>query len=300
MEEPSPGEKPESSVRTALIVEGGAMRGIFTTGVLDGFLEAGFNPFDLFIGVSSGAGNLAAYLAQMPRRNFRIYTDYSLRSEFISFRRFLRGGHLLDLDWLWSSTIREIRLDLKTIYTSGRPFLVCVTDAGTGRAEYKSTAEQNLEDVLKASSAIPVLYRGFPLVDGRPSTDGGISDPIPVARAIHMGACRIMVLRSRPRDYHKKEGVLQAALIWKLRRFPLLQEALRARVDTYNSTVSLIRRPPPGVCIVEICPPPDFRPGRLSRSPEHLIQGYHQGLAMAREAMGEWGAHEIQQQEVRL
>ena len=95
-----------------LLVEGGAMRGIFTTGVLDGFLEARFNPFDLFIGVSSGAANLAAYLAEMPKRNFRIYTDYSLRPEFISFKRFIRGGHLMDLDWLWEKTIAEIRLDL--------------------------------------------------------------------------------------------------------------------------------------------------------------------------------------------
>lgn len=69
--------------------------------VLDGFLEARFNLFDRYVGVSSGAGNLAAYLAEMPERNFKIYTDYSLRPEFISLKRFFRGGHLMDLDWLW-------------------------------------------------------------------------------------------------------------------------------------------------------------------------------------------------------
>lgn len=92
----------------ALVVEGGALRGVFSTGVLDGFLEAGFHPFDFFIGVSSGASNLAAYLAGMKGRNRKIYLDYSLRPEFISLARFLRGGHLMDLDWLWEITIREI------------------------------------------------------------------------------------------------------------------------------------------------------------------------------------------------
>ena len=66
---------PESAMSAALVVEGGAMRGVFSTGVLDGFLAACFNPFDGYIGVSSGAGNLAAYLADMPGRNFRIYTE---------------------------------------------------------------------------------------------------------------------------------------------------------------------------------------------------------------------------------
>ena len=94
-----------------MVVEGGALRGVFSTGLLDGFLEAKFNPFDFYIGVSSGASNIAAYLSEMTGRNRDIYLDYSLRPEFISIARFLRGGHLLDLDWLWDNTIRDIRLD---------------------------------------------------------------------------------------------------------------------------------------------------------------------------------------------
>lgn len=208
--------------RTALIVEGGAMRGIFTTGVLDGFLEASFNPFDLFIGVSSGAGNLAAYLAEMPGRNFKIYTDYSLRPEFMNLKRFLRGGHLMDLDWLWRKTIAEIRLDLETIYARGKPFLVGLTDVETGRAVYHPTSACNLEAVLKASSALPIIYRGFPLIDGRPTMDGGIADPIPVHEALKRGARRIMVVRSRPKGYVKKAGLSQALMLWKLNNYSAL------------------------------------------------------------------------------
>ncbi|KPJ75259.1 MAG: phospholipase, partial [Deltaproteobacteria bacterium SG8_13] len=267
-------QNPATAEKKALVVEGGAMRGVFTTGVLDGFLQHRFNPFDFFIGVSSGAGNLAAYLAEMPQRNLKIYTDYSLRPEFLSFRRFFFGGHLVDLDWLWQITISEIRLDLAKIYAKEKPFLVCITDVLSGKSVYKQTARENLEQVLKASSAMPVLYRHFPLVDGRFMADGGLSDPIPVMEAIRRGANRIMVLRSRPRSYRKSEGVLQRILLRKVRRFPQLQQAAAGRIQKYNDTLSLIRKPPPGVFVVEICPPPDFQTSRLTRNPQKLHQGY--------------------------
>ncbi|MEW6335613.1 MAG: patatin-like phospholipase family protein, partial [Thermodesulfobacteriota bacterium] len=79
---------------SALVVEGGALRGVFSAGLLDAFIEARFDPFDLYLGVSSGASNIAAFLARMGGRNYRIYRDYARRREFISIRRFLLGGHL--------------------------------------------------------------------------------------------------------------------------------------------------------------------------------------------------------------
>jgi predicted patatin/cPLA2 family phospholipase len=278
----------ESSSRSALVVEGGALRGVFSTGLLDGFLEARFNPFDLFIGVSSGASNLAAYLAGMIGRNRSIYMDYSLRSDFISFPKFLRGGHLLDLDWLWDVTIREIRLDLATIYSRAKPFVVVLTDAQTGAAHYKLTGAHDLEHVLKASSAMPLLYRGYPEVDGRPMTDGGVADSIPVGEAIRRGARRIMVIRSRHRDYLKRPGLSERVMRWHVRQLPLLREAMTKRVERYNDAVALIRKPPEGVSIIEICPPEIFRVSRLSQDRIILQEGYEQGRALAAEAIARW------------
>jgi predicted patatin/cPLA2 family phospholipase len=176
----------DQSLGAELVVEGGALRGVFSTGLLDGFLEAQFNPFDLFIGVSSGASNLAAYLARMIGRNGRIYREYSLSPDFISFSKFFRGGHLLDLDWLWDVTIREIRLDLEAVYSHGKPFFVVLTDVQTGDAIYHLTSARDLEQVLKASSAVPLLYRGYPKVGGRPITDGGVADALPVGEAMDL------------------------------------------------------------------------------------------------------------------
>lgn len=274
---------------SALVVEGGALRGVFSAGILDAFIEARFDPFGLYLGVSSGASNLAAFLARMGGRNYRIYRDYARRREFISFRRFLLGGHLMDLDWLWEITIRDMRLDLDRIYSHGKPFLVGLTDVRTGGPVYQATHAGNLEETLKASSAMPLFYRGYPEIEGRPMTDGGVSDAIPAAEAIRRGAKRIMVIRSRHRDYVKAIGPLDFLLQWRLRRTPSLAEAFAARVGRYNNALALLRTPPAGVSIVEICPPRAFRVSRFSRNLRALRDGYEQGRAVALEAMVRWG-----------
>ena len=281
---------PDQSLESALIVEGGALRGVFSTGLLDGFLEAQFNPFDFYIGVSSGASNLAAYLAGMIGRNYTIYSDYSLRPEFISFARFLRGGHLMDLDWLWEITIREIRLDLPAIYRRKKPFIVVMTDVQTGEALYKITSSGDLEHSLKASSAMPLFYRDYPRIDGRSMTDGGVADAIPMGKAIRLGARRIMVLRSRYRNYIKRHSAVDFIMQWCVRRYPLLQEAMTKRIPRYNESVELLRKPPDGVSTVEVCPPENFRVSRLSQDRLILREGYEMGRDLAAGAIEQWNS----------
>ncbi len=270
------------------------MRGVFSTGILDGFLEAQFNPFDFYIGVSSGASNLAAYLAGMIGRNYKIYSNYSLRPEFISFVRFLRGGHLMDLDWLWEITIREIRLDLPAIYRREKLLIVVMTDVQTGEALYKITNTGDLEHSLKASSAMPLFYREYPRVDGQSVTDGGVADAIPVGKAIRLGACRIMVIRSRQRNYFKRYSVVDFILHWCVRHYPLLQEAMVKRIPRYNESVELIRKPPDGVSIVEVCPPENFRVSRLSQDRLILREGYEMGRNLAAGAIEQWNSLKLE------
>lgn len=274
--------------KCALVVEGGAMRGIFSTGVLDGFLQYGFNPFDFCIGVSAGAGNIAAYLADMPERNYRIYIDYALRPRFISYLRFLKGGHLMDLDWLWDITIRECRLDLNRIYKKEKPFFTVLTDIATGKPIYKKTDKSNLEAVLKASSAIPFLYRGFPVIDGLEVSDGGIADSIPVKKAVEMGADRILVIRSRPASYHKKDSIVLKGLLSVLNNRPHLKTAMLKRGKIYNDSLAYMRHPPDKVFILEVTPPETSETGRLSRSKEQLSVGYREGRKMAGGIIEKW------------
>lgn len=264
------------------------MRAVFSTGVLDQFLRERFDPFDLYLGVSAGAGNLAAFLAEMPGRNLKLYCDYSRRPQFKSMARFLTGGHLLDLDWLWQTTISEIRLDLRTIYEKGRPLIVGMTDVDTGQAVYHETDSDDLEHVLKASSALPLLYRDFPVVNGRAMTDGGLTDAIPVGEAIRLGAKEILVIRSRPWGYRKKSGIADRLAAWKLRYLPGLRRAMQDRAAAYNRTVELIRNPPAGVRFLEVCPPESFQPSRLTGNAAKLVSGYRQGRRAGKDAVSDW------------
>ncbi|MFD2231779.1 patatin-like phospholipase family protein [Alkalimarinus sediminis] len=274
-----------SQTKTALIVEGGAMRGAFSTGVLDGFLAEEFRPFDLYIGVSAGAANLAAFLAGMPERNLKIYTDYALRPDFINLWRFLKGGHLIDLDWLWDITIKEIRLNIPRIQETTGEFIVVATDIHQGRPVYFSGKTPNIENILLASSALPLIFRRFPIVDGLELSDGGLADPLPIREAIQRGAKKIMVIRSRSMSYSKKISLGDLYLGLK---YAQLSSLFQSRVQNYNEALSMIRNPPEDIDIVEVCPPPELKTSRLTRKKEPILNSYESGVRLSKTAIEHW------------
>jgi predicted patatin/cPLA2 family phospholipase len=225
----------------------------------------------------------------MPLRTHKVLLDYSLRPEFISVWRFLRGGHLLDLDWLWPLTVAEVPLHMEKIFADDRPFYVGMTDVESGEAVHVAARADNLVDALKASSALPLLYRGFPVIDGRAMTDGGVTDAIPVRKAIEWGAHKIMVIRSRTREYRKRDNRLEPLLLrGALRQRPALADAIRKRVHRYNEAVELIRRPPVGVTVIEGCPPDTFKVARAGRNATQLRAGYELGRREADGLVSRW------------
>ncbi|EOX4917736.1 MULTISPECIES: patatin-like phospholipase family protein [Vibrio] len=272
----------------ALIVEGGAMRGVFSCGILDHFLASEFSPFDSFWGVSAGASNLAAYLAKMPGRNLKIYLDYSLRKEFISPSQLLRGGDMMNLDWMWNVTLEELGIDKSALKADSRPFFLGVTRQDNGQAEYHLPDVDDLAETMKASSALPVLYRNGVSLNGIQYVDGGVSDALPVAEAINRGAKKIMVLRSQPASYQKPRGRFSALTKRMLKETPGLIEPMLTREVRYNQTLALINNPPPGIEIIQVCPPETFKLKRLSRSPAPLRHAYELGIEAGKEAIIRW------------
>ncbi len=272
----------------ALVVEGGAMRGVFSCGVLDHFMAEGFSPFQSFWGVSAGATNLASYLAHMPGRNRKIYTDYSCRKQFVTPGKFLLGGDFMDLDWLWEETIRDHPVNTDNIVTDGRPLFLTLTNSTTGKAEYLRPTPENLADMMKASSAVPIFYRSGVDLNGSNYVDGGVADSIPVAEAIRRGAKRVMVLRSRPAGYRKSPAKASGLVKYLLRKKPALIEPMLSRAESYNASVELIIHPPQGVEIIEVCPPACFELKRLTRDPAPLEQGYQVGVEAGVDAILRW------------
>ena len=277
----------EAVTPSMLVVEGGAMRSVFSAGLLDGFLQRRFNPFDAYIGVSAGAGNLAGFLAGAEGKSLELFLGMARQPGFISPLRFFGGGSLLDLQRLFDA-VAASGLDIPGIYRHGRPLLVGATDVASGRPVYLDTTAENLMAALMASMALPLMVRELPLVDGRPMADGGMADAIPVEEAMRRGAKTIMVVRSRPAGYVKRDTPAHRYIRWRLRHHPHLRRAMAGRVRRHADTLALLSRPPAGVRIVDICPPPAFRMGRFSTRHDVLLDGYRAGLAMAPHAIARW------------
>lgn len=259
------------------------MRGIFAAGILHAFGNKGFDPFDLYIGVSAGACHLASHLAGQNNRNFDITLRYSLSRQFINPWRFLKGGHLMDLDWMWEQTIKNYRLDLKQIkeklQTQKKDYLIVATSMETGGPLYLHPDINTLEHYLKVSSSLPILYRKEMDVKGEKATDGGISDSIPVREALRRGATDITVIRSRSAGYVKKESpIVLAVFSWYFRKYPRLIEAFRQRADRYNAAVAFINNPPSGVCIAQLAPPDALEIGRTTKNEATLRKAYKAGI----------------------
>lgn len=265
------------------------MRGIFAAGVLDVFLEQAFEPFELAIGSSAGACNLASYLARQHGRNRRCYLTQMRRAEFVDARRFLRGGHWLDLDYLWSAFDREDPLDIPAAAASRTRLVVTTTCVETGAPAFFTPGVEDMRDVLRASSAIPVLYRQFVELEGRRFADGGLAAPIPVEEAYRRGARRILVIRSRPDGFAGPSRVECAIAATMLREHPALVAAFRRYREVYARSVAFIERPPPGCRVVHVAPE-RMRTGRITRDERALVTDYERGRAAAALAIRQWEA----------
>jgi predicted patatin/cPLA2 family phospholipase len=255
------------------------MRGIFTAGVLDAFLESGFDPFSMYYGVSVGASALSSFLAGQKGRHLRIFTEIASRPEFMSLGRMLRGGSFMDLDWLWNRVESTLPLDTTAIdrhLASKQCGIVC-TNASTGRAAYIHPKGHRWITVLKASSALPVLYRKFPEVEDVPMADGGLSDPIPVMEAFSRGARRIIVIRTRPLSLRERPGAELLAGTLFMRKYPALRKTLRNHVLLYNRIIDFMASPPPELELIQIAPETSMKTKRTSKGGRHLTADYLEG-----------------------
>jgi predicted patatin/cPLA2 family phospholipase len=273
------------SGRTAIVVEGGAMRGVFSAGVLDVFLENHFDPFDLAIGVSAGACNLASHLAGQHGRNRRSYFDLMTRREFIDRRRFLRGGSIIDLDWLWDALAEREPLDVEAIARHATEFIVVATSRRTGEAVYLQPGPDQMCDALKASSALPILCRREMVLAGERLVDGGVSDPIPAEAAYRRGARRIVVVRSRPAAAVKTDGLSARTMAWLLRHEPAFAMAVRATAARYRQAVAFLTEPPPDCEVLQVAPPVPLATKRTTQDRAALQRDYDLGRALGAQAM---------------
>jgi predicted patatin/cPLA2 family phospholipase len=191
--------------KKALVIEGGAMRGIFAAGVLDAYIQEEFNPFQFTIGASAGASNLLGYLAKQHKRSYRIITDLGISKDFYNPARFVKGGHLTDVKWLSETSLQQYPLHLD-ILLNNVPLYAATTDINTGAANYFQVTKDNLLDVMEATTALPVAYKETPCFSGSCFTDGAVADSIPAKEAYRRGARDITVILSHPLNYSMQKS----------------------------------------------------------------------------------------------
>jgi predicted patatin/cPLA2 family phospholipase len=258
------------------------MRGIFAAGVLDGLFDLGLTDFDLAIGTSAGACNLASFLAGQRGRNMRCFVNIMARPGLFSLRRALRGGHYMDLDALWDAFAREEPLDESALAASRTELVAVKTCARTARPLYLRAEQPGIHEFLKAGCALPLLYRGPIPVRGELVVDGGLADPIPAREAYRRGARQLVVIRSRPTHVVKQKSPLDALLARLLfRDGPVVARAARDTPLRYQEAVEFLRKPPADAQILEIAPALPLATSRTSQNVDNLRKDYALGLELA-------------------
>ena len=232
-------------MKTGIVDVGGGLRGIYAAGVLDYCMDKGIH-FDLGIGVSAGSANLISYAAGQRGRNYRFYTDYSQRREYMGVGDFLKSGSYINMDYMYSELSNaggEDPLDYPAVRDNPMELYVVAADAETGEAHYfsKDDIAQDNYDILKASSSIPFVCRPYP-VQGRLYYDGALGDPVPVDKALEFGCDRVVVLLTKPAGIPRSPSRDEKYAAGIQRKYPAAAHALRQRASRYNAGVFRAQR----------------------------------------------------------
>ena len=267
--------------KTGLVLEGGGMRGVFTSGVLDAFMKYDVN-FSYIVAVSAGACNGLSYVSHQPRRARMSNIDMLVKYDYIGLRHLVTQGCIFDPELLYDRFPNElVPYDYDTYFSSQSTFEMVVTNCNTGRAEYlteKSGDRQRLLDICRASSSLPYVSKVID-VDGLPYLDGGIVDSIPVQRAIDMGHPFNVVVCTRNKGY-RETGRDYKIPRFIYRNYPRLRVALSRRIAAYNEQLEMIDRMEAAGQIICIRPERPMEVTRMAKDTAKLERLYEEGFAL--------------------
>ena len=270
------------------------MRGVFLTGVLQAFTDRKFFPWELIIGSSAGALNGTVYAAdQIYLARDAFFTNLP-SAEFISFSNVMnREKHILNVDWVIDTILNgNDPLDIKALqYTC--PVLITATDCTENKplkTVFFTSKKDDIYTALKATSAVPFLYRGFVPYKNRLFLDGALIDPIPFYKALEMGYAEedILVILSRHKGYRKKQESFWVKNLYehyyKDEKYEHLVEALDQRYINYNAVLDDLDTNHPGISV--IYPPETFKLSRITRDKHKIIEGFELGIAAGKDYLG--------------
>lgn len=269
---------------TGIVDVGGGLRGAFSAGLCDRFLETGVK-FDLCIGVSAGSANLISYTSQNDGRLKRFYLNYTMRKEYMGFGNLIKTGSYVGLDYIYSTLSTEggeDPMDFDTFFTTATDFVAVTTFAESGKAVYfdKSAFGQNDLTPIKASCCIPIACKPIS-IDGHDYFDGGLSDPIPFKKAFEMGCDKVVVVISRPKEYRKSKQKLLPIIKAALKKYPEVYKAISVRHEVYNRQLEEALELEKQGKVLILAPKDCYGVNTLTRNPESLEKLYNEGVSCA-------------------
>lgn len=267
--------------RSGLVLEGGGMRGVFTCGVLDNFMDRGIH-FPYTIGVSAGACNGLSYMSGQRGRAKFSNIDLLDKYHYIGFRHLITKGSIMDFNLLFEEfPTHIIPYDYERYAKCVERYEMVTTDCATGQACYfeEKNDPKRIIDIVRASSSLPYVCH-IAKVDGREMLDGGIADSLPIGRARDLGYDNNVVVLTRNKGYRKSD---KPSFVppFAYRKYPALRDALRRRNMEYNKQIALVEELEERGEIVVIRPERPIEVGRMERSIKRLTALYDEGYELA-------------------
>ena len=271
----------ENTVKTGLVLEGGGMRGMYTDGILDVFLDQGLS-FDGVIGVSAGAIHGSSFVSGQRGRNIRYYKKYIRDNRFISMRNLVRTGDIAEVQFCYHDLPEKLDLyDYDAFNRSKTEFYAVCSNVETGKAEYLPITDMKEQiDRMRASASLPLVSK-IVKTAGLKLLDGGCTDSIPVKAFAKMGYTKDVVVLTRHKGYRKEiEGTGLTKLVY--RKYPEFVKAVYRRPSVYNHTLDEIEKWEEEGKIFVIRPSVPLTIGRMEADPKKIKEVYELGRDDAR------------------
>jgi len=279
--------------KIGLVCEGGGQRIVHTAGILDFFLENKLH-FPYVIGVSAGASNSLSYVSRQVGRNRTIDIDFAKDRRYSSFGNFLRNGSVFGMEFLFDKLPNHlVPFDYETYFNSSSEHVIGITHCETGKTDYyykKNIVRESLMDITIASCSLPFMGK-IKSINGKNYLDGGISDPIPIRKAIEDGYDKNVVLLSQKYDY-RKEPFKNFNLLKKFfKGYEGIEDIMNNRHNIYNETLDYLKELEEDGKVFIFRPKDLLKVGRTTKDSKKLERLYNQGYSIAKEkrnAMMEW------------
>lgn len=273
-------------MKTGLVLEGGAMRGLFSAGVMDVLMEHQI-AFDGAIGVSAGAAFGCNYKSRQPGRVIRYNTEYARDPRYCSLRSLFKTGDLFGADFCYHELPNKLDpFDTEAFQQNPMEFYVVCTDVLTGEAVYQKCgiADDECFEWLRASASMPLVSRTVE-IGGRRMLDGGIADSIPLRYFEQIGYNKILVILTQPEGYRKKKNKALPLIRLSFRQYPKMVEALEKRHEKYNDTLAYVKKREREGAVLVLRPQDSLSIGRIEHNPERMRQVYDCGRKVALQSL---------------